>query len=261
MSNLIKLSDNQIAQQYQGFDLYYDRQDKILYSTPKAIARWLGCNAHSVSRKISPLSLGKSANIPTKYGVRNGRVLSAPEIEVLLRSISEGERMAPRTRHNAKELLFLILKHGLPEALGLFTPATKAKVKSKRLPPVNEGSVAQYLKALHESIGDKVKLQPTIELGYRPDMMIYSPQSDFLAAVEVEPYERRKYGIQQAVTYGKFGNAQPMLVTFGDCLPDEKEQLVLSKHQILWLHIQTKLTGKIKESVFISNFSMIGGKV
>lgn len=254
--NIIKLSESQIANQYKGFDLYYDRQDKILYSTPKALARWVGCDARTIKKVVGTLGVGKIATIPTRGGTQGGRILSEAEIEMLLRAISESKRTKDQTRSNAKDLYVLILKHGLKEALPKFVPC-QLKKKKKRLPLVNEVSVAKYLKELHELSGDVVKLQPTIELGYRPDMMIYSPSSDFLVAVEVEPYDRRKYGIQQAVTYGKFGNAQPMLVTFGDCAPNKNEQLSLSRHRVLWLHIQTKLTGKIKESNFISNFSMM----
>ena len=73
--NIIKLSENQIANQYQGFDLYYDRQDKILYSTPKALARWIGCDSRTVKKVAGTLSLGKTAVIPTRGGHKGGTFL------------------------------------------------------------------------------------------------------------------------------------------------------------------------------------------
>lgn len=105
MSNLIKLSDNQIAQQYQGFDLYYDRQDKILYSTPKAIARWIGCNNQTAKNEVGKLGLGKTVEIPTVSGFKKGKVLTSAEVIRVLSSITSNKRIKKETRQNAADKL------------------------------------------------------------------------------------------------------------------------------------------------------------
>lgn len=103
MTNIIKLSANQISTQYQGFDLYYDRQDKILYSTPKAIARWLKCNTTTVTRLTGKLNLGKTAEILTVGGLQGVTLLTSAEVIEVLSCLTKGKRTKKETRHNAAD--------------------------------------------------------------------------------------------------------------------------------------------------------------
>lgn len=105
MNHLTKLSENQIAQQYQGFDLYYDRQDKILYSTPKAIARWIGCNNQTAKNEVGKLGLGKTAEIPTVSGFKKGKLLTSAEVVRVLSAIAGNKRIKKETRNNAASKL------------------------------------------------------------------------------------------------------------------------------------------------------------
>jgi hypothetical protein len=127
--NIIKLSENQIVNQYQGFDLYYDRQDKILYSTPKALARWIGCDPRTVKKVVGNLGLGKTATIPTTQGLKKGNLLTSAEVIKILEALANSKRTKKETRKSASSKITTMAQVGY-ELTGMLAIAPDELAKS-----------------------------------------------------------------------------------------------------------------------------------
>lgn len=239
-----------------GLDLYFDAKSGLTGTSINGLARLVGCQSKTINEAIKILDTVKRTEAYTQGGLQNISFIELKDIPVILLKIMTKNKTHPRNKINSQKLLELCTKHGIEEGMRLFKPI-KTQEKKSDLPFVNEVSVANYLRDIHEYVGDQVKLQPTITLGYRPDMMIYTPETDMLCAVEVEPYDRRKYGLQQAITYGKLSNALPYLVTFGinDMCPNES--LTLANYRILWGHLKIKSYTTFKGVEIQNNISQI----
>ena len=125
--NIIKLSENQIVNQYQGFDLYYDRQDKILYSTPTALARWIGCGPRTVKKVVGNLGLGKTATIPTTQGLKKGNLLTSAEVIKILEALANSKRTKKETRKSASSKITTMAQVGY-ELTGMLAIAEISKL-------------------------------------------------------------------------------------------------------------------------------------
>lgn len=155
---IVKVSDQQIKESYDGFDLYFDHQDKILYSSPKCLARWVGCDPKTIKRVGETLNLGKEAETQTQQGIRMGTLYTSPEVVAILDALIEGKRTKATTKAKAKERLKLLATLG-NELGGMLAvaPDELAKVAinritdSKQAESVQEhlGQHQKYLKEYH----------------------------------------------------------------------------------------------------------------
>ena len=258
-TNQLSLFPEKIILQHvikDGLDLYFDAKSGLTGTSINGLARLVDCDRKLIQRLAMSLNLVKEAEAYTQGGLQNISFIELKDIPTILLKIMTKNKTHPRNKINSQKLLELCTKHGIEEGMRLFKPI-KTQEKKSDLPFVNEISVANYLKDIHEYVGDQVKLQPTITLGYRPDMMIYTPSTDMLCAVEVEPYDRRKYGLQQAITYGTLSYAFPYLVTFGtnDICPNES--LTLASYRILWGHLKVKDYSTFKDVEIQNNIAQI----
>lgn len=251
---IVKVEPEKLQQEYDGFELYYDNEKKFFCMTLKGLSTCLHCHCTSLRNISTILEIGVDSIIPTKQSSHKAVLYTEDEVVKIIMYLTTSKRIKNTTKQNAKSLLENIVQNGFIKGLSTHTPIKESK-KSKR-DKTDEKLVAKYLKDLHESVGDIVYLEKTIDLGYRPDMIIISPSTNLVMATEVEPYSRRRYGLQQAVTYAKFSHSNPYLVTFGEMEPCEKEQLTLGRYKIAWLHLQT-ITKKFEEAKMYNNFKFI----
>ena len=105
MTKIVKLDNAKIQSSYEGFDLYYDHQDKILYTTLNGLARWVGCNPKTVQSASITLEVGKTAEILTGQGLRTVTLLTSHEVVKILSHLSQGKRTKAKTKESASDCL------------------------------------------------------------------------------------------------------------------------------------------------------------
>jgi len=148
--DIIRLSSEQVNAQYGEFDLYYDRQDKILYSTPGAISRWLGCSIQTIKREGGTLGVGKTAEIPTVKGMQSGTLLTSIEVIEILDSLSHKKRVKQETRDAAAQRLKLLATLG-NEFAGMLSvaPDELAKVAINQIKDMGQMADVEHHTARH----------------------------------------------------------------------------------------------------------------
>ena len=147
MTAIVKVSDKQIKDAYDGFDLYFDHQDKILYSSPKCLARWLDCQPNTVKNEAGKIGVGKDAEIHTQQGIRMGKLYTSPEVIEILSAIASNTRIKKETRDNAHARLKLLATLG-NELGGMLAiaPDELAKVAINRITDNKQAdSVSEHL--------------------------------------------------------------------------------------------------------------------
>ncbi len=112
MTSIVRLDNEQIKESYDGFDLYFDRQDKILYSSPKCLARWVNCDPKTIKRVAGTLKAGKESQILTAQGMQRGTLYTSPEVVAILDALADGKRTKKETKAKARERLTLLATLG-----------------------------------------------------------------------------------------------------------------------------------------------------
>lgn len=247
---IVKVSTENLQKIYGDVELYHDVDKDIYYSTLNSLSKILECHPFCLHPLVTVRNLQEEIMVETHNGLRKVLVLSENTIKEILKYIQQRE-FSKKINTNSEILRLLLCEKNLKDTFRLCKPLKKDDVVFVS----EEIVVANFLKKLHENSGDEVVLQQRIELNYIPDMIIYTPSTKMLMAVEVEPYERRKHGLQQSITYAFFTHANPYLVTFGKELPCEKEQFTLARYGVSWLHLQNN--GDVEKSKFITNFKML----
>jgi hypothetical protein len=66
---IVKVEPDKLQQDYDGFELYYDKQRRCVLSSPKGLARWLECDPKTVKRVLGTINVGSEAEIHTEQGL------------------------------------------------------------------------------------------------------------------------------------------------------------------------------------------------
>jgi hypothetical protein len=165
--SIVKVSDKQIKESYDGFDLYFDHQDKILYSSINALSRWTGASAKTIKQKGEALNAGKEAEALTAGGLQGVTLFTSTEVVAILDALIDGKRTKPETKAKAKERLKLLATLG-NELGGMLAiaPEELAKIAISRTTTQDQvNSVSEhlnqhgkYLKEYH-GLHDELKLR------------------------------------------------------------------------------------------------------
>lgn len=110
--SIVKVEPNKLQNDYDGFELYYDKQERCVFSSPKGLARWVDCDPKTIKRLGSSLNLGKTAETLTGQGLRMGTLYTSAEVITILSALIDGKRTKQQTRDNARNRLTLLATIG-----------------------------------------------------------------------------------------------------------------------------------------------------
>jgi len=163
MTNIVKLDNAKIQSSYEGFDLYFDHQDKILYTTVNGLARWVGCHTQTISNLAVKLGMGKMAETLTGGGIQGVKLLTSHEVVTLLSELAKSKRTKQQTKESASDCLARLATVG-NELGGMLAvaPDELAKLAINRLSTADQVESVQshltqhqkYLKGYHGLHGE-----------------------------------------------------------------------------------------------------------
>lgn len=110
--SIVKVEPNKLQNDYDGFELYYDKQERCVYSSPKGLARWLECNDQTIRNAGSKLQLGKNAEIQMGQGLQSAKLYNSTEVVAILNHLAGSKRVKQQTRDNARNRLTLLATIG-----------------------------------------------------------------------------------------------------------------------------------------------------
>ncbi len=142
---IVKVEREKLQQDYDGFELYYDKQKSLLYSSPKGLARWVDCHPETIKRIMVTLKVGKNAEIPTGKGLRKGTLVTSEEVVQILSEIAKSSRIKKDTRDKAQTRLTLLATLGY-ELSGMLIVAPEVLAKHA----INRVTTVEQLAAVQE---------------------------------------------------------------------------------------------------------------
>lgn len=110
--SIVKVEPNKLQNDYDGFELYYDKQERCVFSSPKGLARWLNCHHETVKRVGVKLGVGKVAETQMGQGLQACTLYSSSEVIAILNYLAGGKRVKQQTRDNARNRLTLLATIG-----------------------------------------------------------------------------------------------------------------------------------------------------
>lgn len=110
--SIVKVEPEKLQQDYDGFELYYDKEQRCVLSSPKGLARWLECNDQSIRNVSGKLQVGKTAEIHTEQGLQSAKLFTSVEVVAILNYLAGSKRVKQQTRDNARTRLTLLATIG-----------------------------------------------------------------------------------------------------------------------------------------------------
>lgn len=197
--SIVKVDNDKLENDYDGFELYYDNENQILYSSIRAIARWVGCD-HGVVRRVSgSLNIGKNLQIPTPQGFRTGCLFTSQEVVTILSTIAEGKRTKPENRKLAKDRLARLATIGY-EFTGMLavTPERVAKIAIDHTTTVEQvNDVSAHLDQHNKYLGTYKGLHDELQSRGAKDIHHATVNKYNNELIEVEPGQRKKMSKRQ----------------------------------------------------------------
>lgn len=110
--SIVKVDPSQVQNEHGCFDMYYDKQLGVLYSTINGLSRWLDCNTKTISSIAKKSDLGKNAEILTPGGLQGVTLFTSEEVVIMLDKLVANHRVKKQTRDNAQARMKLLATIG-----------------------------------------------------------------------------------------------------------------------------------------------------
>lgn len=110
--SIVKVDAAKLQNDYDGFELYYDKVNSVLFSSTNCVARWVDCSPTTIKNASVKLGVGKVAEIHTQQGLRMGNLYTSTEVVEILNELSTNNRVKKQTRENAQSRINLLATLG-----------------------------------------------------------------------------------------------------------------------------------------------------